>query len=339
MAEIDAHAKEKIMEFLAEQVGRESAEAGCLYIVGTPIGNLGDLSPRSISILASCSRIAAEDTRRSGQLLHMLGISKPFISYHEHNIRSRGPEIVALLQDGESVALVSDAGMPAISDPGEDLVRLCRDAGLPVRVIPGPNAAVSALAVSGMPSRRFSFFGFLPAHGKPRREALDDLVSACSSSLRMNAGDASFILYEAPHRLRKTLEDLAARGLGAYRLTISRELTKRFEDYHGGTVSELLTAIAETELRGELVLILAPPVVRSTMQEQASEKDGMLLTLDAAEIDSDDWWNAAIDERLAKGERVSAVVRELITTERPLGVDALTRNELYARVMERRDRV
>lgn len=327
MSEMEPQTRENIRAFLEEQIGREAAEAGTLYIVGTPIGNLGDLSPRAISIMATVNRIAAEDTRRSGQLLHTLGISKPFISYHEHNIKSRGPEIISMLQAGESIALVSDAGMPAISDPGEDLVRLCREAELPVRVVPGPSAAASALAVSGMPSRSFIYFGFLPSHGKQRREALDNLYRICAATGTI---DASIILYEAPHRLVKTLEDLVALGLGEYQLAILRELTKRFEDYHAGTVTSLLEETQTTQPRGELVLVLAAPDSGHPVVETLVDEDAQ---------DSGAWWDDAIDMRLAEGERVASIVRELLAAERPLGVESLARNDLYARVMERRDQL
>ncbi len=219
---------------------------GCLYLVGTPIGNLGDLSPRAAAVLAAVDRIAAEDTRRTLQLLRALGIRKPLASYHEHNLRTRGPELVERLAAGESIALVSDAGMPSISDPGEDLVRLCIESGIPVMVIPGPTAAMTALALSGLPTHRFAFEGFLPASGRERRIRLAAL-----------AGEPrTLILYEAPHRLRKLLSALAESGLGDRRVSLARELTKRFEETARSTVSEALAACDERSPRGEYVVIL-----------------------------------------------------------------------------------
>lgn len=324
MAPFDPATRESLLAFLDEQLGREPVTPGTLYIVGTPIGNLGDLTPRALTILATYTRVAAEDTRRSGQLLHLLGLRKPLISYHEHNRASRGPELVQALRDGESIALVSDAGMPGISDPGEELVALCRAADLPVVVIPGPSAAVAALAISGLPSEQFVFRGFLPSHGKSRKDALRDLQAAVTLA-QTQGGTCSFILYEAPHRLLKTLEDLVETGLGASPAAILRELTKRHEDYHAGTVEALLLQVREEAPRGEIVLILAPAASAAR-------------PADANAVDSEQWWNGEIDARLAVGARPSAIVRELLELPRPAGVSALTRNELYARVMDRRDR-
>ena len=183
---------------MEERPEKNAVTGGTLYLVATPIGNLADLSPRAQKVLSEVDFVAAEDTRNSGQLLARFRISKPMVSYFEHNKRERGPAIVERLARGESCALVTDAGMPAISDPGEDLVRLCADAGIPVTAIPGSCAAVTALALSGLPTGRFVFEGFLPTAKKDRTARLDAL----------KAEERTIILYEAPHRLRQTLGDL-----------------------------------------------------------------------------------------------------------------------------------
>ena len=172
---------------------------GTLYLVGTPIGNLEDLTYRAVRILKEADFVAAEDTRVSGKLLHYLEISKPLVSYHEHNRKQRGPELVQRMLAGETCALVTDAGMPAVSDPGEDLANLCHEAGIPVIPVPGACAAVCALAQSGLPSGKWCFEGFLPPTGKQRRERLEVLKTE----------PRTCIVYEAPHRLRMTLRDLA----------------------------------------------------------------------------------------------------------------------------------
>lgn len=219
---------------------------GALYLVGTPIGNLGDLSPRAAAVMAAADRIVAEDTRRSLRLLNALGISKPLISYHEHNQGRRGPELVGRLQAGETLALVSDAGMPCISDPGEDLVRLCVENDIPVVIIPGPTAALSALATSALQTHRFAFDGFLPVEGKDRRVRLAEVAAEART----------IILYEAPHRLRRTLTDLAAQGLGARHISIAREITKRYETVLRMSVDEAAAFYQTNDPKGEYVLIL-----------------------------------------------------------------------------------
>ncbi len=221
-------------------------QAGCLYVVGMPLGNLGDLSSRAREVLERVDRIACEDTRVTALSLSRLGIKKRLISYHEHNQAKRGPELLALLLAGETLALVSDAGMPAISDPGEALVALVAEAGQKVSVIPGPTAAMTALAASGLDSRRFFFEGFLPIKGRPRKEAVE----------RVSAEPSTVILYEAPHRMERTLEDLIAAGLGGRRIVAGRELTKRYEEYLRFDVSSLLDYLREVGARGEFTLIL-----------------------------------------------------------------------------------
>ena len=218
---------------------------GTLYLVGTPIGNLSDLSERAVKVLSEADFVAAEDTRVSGKLLAVLKKKKEMISYFEHNKAQKGEVILARLLAGESCALVTDAGMPAISDPGEALVALCAEHGVPVSVIPGPCAAVSALALSGLSTRRFHFEGFLPRETKERRERLA-VLAALPDTL---------ILYEAPHRLKKTLADLSG-ALGARKTALCREMTKRNEEILRTTLPDALARYTAEEPRGEFVLVI-----------------------------------------------------------------------------------
>ena len=218
---------------------------GTLYLVGTPIGNLEDLTYRAVRILKEVDFVAAEDTRVSGKLLHYLEISKPLVSYHEHNRKQRGPELVQRMLAGETCALVTDAGMPAVSDPGEDLANLCHEAGIPVIPVPGACAAVCALAQSGLPSGKWCFEGFLPTAGKQRRERLEVLKKE----------PRTCIVYEAPHRLRMTLRDLAE-ALGERRVSLARELTKLHEECLRMTLPEAAAYYDEQEPRGEYVLVI-----------------------------------------------------------------------------------
>ena len=222
------------------------ADPGTLYLVGTPIGNLGDLTARAADVLAAVSLVAAEDTRRTLRLLNHLGLRKHLESYHEHNWQSKGAVLLAQLQAGRSIALVSDAGMPCISDPGADLVRLCVEQAIPVIVIPGPCAAIVGLAGSGLLTDRFVFEGFIPASGKSRKERL----ALIAAELR------TIVLYEAPHRLRRTLADLANQGLAARQLTLARELTKRHEEFFRASLAEAVAKYEQQEPRGEYVLVL-----------------------------------------------------------------------------------
>ncbi|MFB5084550.1 16S rRNA (cytidine(1402)-2'-O)-methyltransferase [Symbiobacterium thermophilum] len=219
--------------------------AGTLYIVGTPIGNLEDVTHRALRILRSVSVIACEDTRETRKLLQHFQIDTPTTSYHEHNKRKAGPALIRRLLDGEDVALVSDAGMPAISDPGEELVRSALDAGIPVVPVPGPTALVTALVASGLPTGRFAFEGFLPHKGRERRRALE----------RLKDEERTLILYEAPHRLLETLHDLRE-TLGDRPMTAARELTKLHEEYVRGTVSQVIDHFNRNAPRGEFVLVV-----------------------------------------------------------------------------------
>ena len=228
----------------AAPVGGEPA-AGTLYLVGTPIGNLDDLSPRARRVLAGVDRIACEDTRHSGLLLQRLGLRARCLSYHEHNQRQRIPELIEALGRGESLALISDAGLPGISDPGEPLVAAARAAGRPVVCVPGPCAVTTALVSSGLPSGRFCFEGFLPAKAAQRRRRLAELADE----------ERTVVFYEAPHRLVALLEDLEA-VLGDRPLQVARELTKRHEEQVGPTVRAALAHFRTHAPQGECTVVL-----------------------------------------------------------------------------------
>lgn len=220
---------------------------GTLYIVGTPLGNLEDLSPRAARILGEADIVACEDTRRTGRLLEHLGLKKPLVSYHEHNEADRARDLVERIAAGDTVALASDAGMPLVSDPGYRLVRAAIDAGLPVVPVPGPDAATTALVVSGLPADAYRFVGFLPSKATQRRKALEALAK----------DPATLVFYEAPHRIRKTLGD-ALDVLGDRPVALARELTKMHEEILRGSLSEILREVEGREnLRGEMVLVVA----------------------------------------------------------------------------------
>ena len=221
--------------------------SGTLYLVGTPIGNLGDLSVRALETLRRADFIAAEDTRVTAKLLNHFEIRKPCVSYYEHNKYASGEKIVARLLAGETCALVTDAGMPAISDPGEDIVRQCAEQGIDVQVIPGPCAAIAALAVSGLPTQQFCFEGFLAVSGKTRREHLQ----------RLQGETRTMIFYEAPHKLLRTLNDLRDTFGGEREITLARELTKLHEQTLRTTLAAAVEHYRETEPRGEYVLVVA----------------------------------------------------------------------------------
>lgn len=217
-----------------------------LYLVATPIGNLEDITLRAIRILGEVDLIAAEDTRRTRELLARYDLHTPLTSYHRHNRASKGPYLLALLQQGQDIALVSDAGMPGISDPGEDLVRQAVAAGITVVPVPGASAALTALVASGLPAGRFVFEGFLPRSGRERRERLAALA----------AEERTLILYEAPHRLVTTLADLQA-ALGSRQVAVGRELTKKFETIWRGMLAEALAYFQANPPRGEITLVVA----------------------------------------------------------------------------------
>ena len=219
--------------------------AGTLYLVTTPIGNLSDLSERAKKVLAGVDFVAVEDTRNSAKLLALFGIKKPMVSYFEHNKRERGEIICDRLAAGESCALVTDAGMPGISDPGEDIVKLCAERGIPVTAVPGPCAAMTALTLSGLFTARFAFEGFLTTNRGERSKRLDELSS----------DDRTLIFYEAPHKLKTTLADLLE-AFGDRKISLCRELTKLNEEIIRTTLEAAVRLYDEREPRGEYVLIV-----------------------------------------------------------------------------------
>lgn len=277
---------------------------GTLYLVATPIGNLGDFSPRAREVMSEVDFIAAEDTRVTKKLMIALDLpQKPLVSYYEHNRRQRGEEILARLLAGENCALVTDAGTPAVSDPGEDLVALCAPEGVPVIPIPGCCAAVCALAASGLPTGRWCFEGFLSVNKKARREHLDALKDE----------KRSMIFYEAPHKLRATLDDLCAAFGGERRISLSRELTKLHEETLRMTLAEAVAYFAETAPRGEFVMIVegAPDVV-----DEDAEDDRMARALNA------------VQKRIENGETLKDAVK-MVSAD--LGVK---KNALYQLALE-----
>ena len=219
---------------------------GTLYLCATPIGNLGDVSARCLEIFETVDLIAAEDTRRTVQLLNHFGISKPLTSYHEHNKREKGAYIISLLKDGKNVAQVSDAGTPAISDPGEDLVRMCIENGITVTSIPGPVAGINALILSGLPTSRFAFEGFLSVNKRHRKEHLASVKNDTHT----------LIFYEAPHKLKTTLADMAEVFGGERRIALVRELTKLHEEVIRTTLDGALERYSDSSPRGEYVLVI-----------------------------------------------------------------------------------
>ena len=219
--------------------------SGTLFVVGTPIGNLGDISPRALKTLEECDFIAAEDTRVTLKLLNHFEIKKPLISYFEHNRRQKGEYITDRILGGENCAIVTDAGMPAVSDPGEDLVALCHEKGIPVSVVPGPSAFVAAIALSGLPVGRFTFEGFLSVSKVSRREHLEDVKKE----------KRTMVFYEAPHKLSATLSDMYA-YFGDRRIAIVREITKIHEEVIRTSLKEAAEKYKEESLKGEIVLVI-----------------------------------------------------------------------------------
>ena len=232
---------------------------GTLYLCATPIGNLEDMTFRAVRILKEVDVIAAEDTRNSVKLLNHFDIHTPMTSYHEFNKIYKGQYLVKRLLEGENIALITDAGMPGISDPGEELVRMCRDAGVPVTAVPGACACVTALVISGRPTRRFCFEAFLPTDKKERRAVLEELKTETRTS----------IIYEAPHRLVKTLQELL-NELGDRKITVCKELTKKHETGFETTLKEAVPYYEQNEPRGEYVLVLEG-CSRQQMEQEAQD--------------------------------------------------------------------
>ena len=252
-----------VYEFADE---KNKIEKGVLYLVATPIGNTADISERALKVLENVDYVAAEDTRNTGKLLSYFGIKQRYITYHEHNKAEAGIKIAEKLQNGESVALVTDAGMPAISDPGEDLVKLCAEKNIKVTCIPGPNAFSTALVLSGLNTRRFAFEGFLSAQTSERKKHLE----------KIKDDDRTLIFYEAPHKLKNTLDDLAE-ILGDRNIALCRELTKINEEIHRTTVFQAVEFYKTKEPRGEYVL-----VVEGTVKDSGNN----------------DWENLSVEEHI-----------------------------------------
>ncbi|MGQ7891074.1 16S rRNA (cytidine(1402)-2'-O)-methyltransferase [Paenibacillus sp. WC2504] len=238
--------------------------SGTLYLVATPIGNLEDMTFRAVRILKEVNLIAAEDTRQTRKLLTHFEIATRIVSYHEHNKQASGPELVRLLLEGQSIALVSDAGLPAISDPGYDLVRMAVEQGAPVVPVPGANAALSALIASGLPTERFAFVGFLPREKKDQTKVLE----------RLQHVQDTLLFYESPHRVDKTLARMAEVWGPERRVCLARELTKRYEEFLRGTIAECLEHLAQHPPQGEYCVI-----AEGASAESAKEA-------------ADGWWEA-----------------------------------------------
>jgi 16S rRNA (cytidine1402-2'-O)-methyltransferase len=272
-----------------------------LYLVATPIGNLEDITLRALRVLKEVDRIACEDTRQTQKLLNHFDIATPTISYHQHNEQSRTVELIALLQQGGRVAVVSDAGTPAFSDPGLDLVRAAVAAGVPVIPIPGPNAALNALVASGLDTDRFLYAGFLAAKPGARRTELETLASRLPG--------LTLVVYEAPHRILETLADVEAVWGNSVRVVVARELTKIHEEFLRGTVAEVRRALSERDrVRGEMVILIEapaggePPKGGGTIQEQLAR------WMEAEGLDEKDALKRVARER---GVSKSDVYREL----------------------------
>lgn len=249
----------------------EEMASGMLFLCATPIGNLKDMTPRVIETLQEADVIAAEDTRNSIKLLNHFDIHTPMTSYHEYNKVDKARELIRQMQEGKNVALITDAGTPAISDPGEVLVRMCQEQGIRVTSLPGPAACITALTLSGLSTRRFCFEGFLPADKKEKKEILEELKGE----------SRTIILYEAPHHLKNTLEELYL-TLGERRITLCRELTKKFETVMPTTLEAALQYYEEEEPRGEYVLVLEG----KSLEEKRREKE-------------DEWQEMSIEEHMA----------------------------------------
>ena len=277
-------------------------EKRTLYLVGTPIGNLADITERAKKVLSEVDFIAAEDTRASGKLLAYYGIKKPLISYFEHNKRERGEVIVSrIIETGEACALITDAGMPAISDPGEDIVRLCAERGVRVSVVPGPCAAVSALAMSGLFTGKFVFEGFLPTGKGERREALTALKDE----------KRTVIFYEAPHKLKRTLADLFE-AFGERRISLCRELTKINEEVIRTTLENAIAYYEEREPRGEYVLIM-----------EGASKEELLSRAFWADMSIEEHVEHYLSEDMSKNDAIKAVARDR----------GVAKSEIYSAVM------
>lgn len=288
----------EISEFKEE---KNVTEKSTLYLVGTPIGNLSDISERAKKVLSEVDFVAAEDTRESGRLLSCYGIKKPLVSYFEHNKREKGEYIAERIQNGESCALITDAGMPAISDPGEDIVRLCAEKNIRVSVIPGPCACVSALALSGLPTAKFLFEGFLPVGKSERRSALADLKDQTRT----------IIFYEAPHKLQRTLDDLFE-AFGDRKLSLCRELTKLNEEVIRTTIGGACEYYKEHSPRGEYVLIM-----------EGASRDELKSRSFWADMSIEEHVEHYLSQGYSKNDSIKAVARDR----------GVAKSEIYNQVM------
>ncbi len=252
------------MNFIDDTQGkqiRSEPSPGTLYLVGTPIGNLGDLSPRAKSILQNVSLIACEDTRRSGQLLKIIESTVPLLSYHKHNFKSRQSQLLKILESNGSIALISDAGLPGINDPGEEFVQAAKLNSFEVICVPGPCAATTALVISGLPSQRFCFEGFLPKKHSVRKKRLEDISKE----------NRTTVIYESPHQLTKLLEDLSILCGKGRPIHIARELTKRYEESIGNTIEEVQEYFIRNKPKGEFTIVLGGNKYNQKNKESESE--------------------------------------------------------------------
>ena len=279
--------------------------AGTLYVVSTPIGNLEDLSPRAREVLARAHVLACEDTRVTGKLLRRFGIRTPSVSYHEHNELERASELLARLEEGKDVALVSDAGTPLVSDPGYRLVRAAREAGVAVRAIPGPSAVLAALAVSGLPASRFTFMGFLPPKGKARECAVKALATI----------DHTVVLFESGTRIARLLSELSV-ALGPRETTVLREMTKLHEEHRSGSLPDLAVWASSREFKGELTVVLGGRTPESPPATSVSSLGPRFQEMRAGGLSA-----RAAAKLLAKelGLSSRAVYNELAGTKEPSG--------------------
>lgn len=267
--------------------------AGTLYLCATPIGNLGDMTPRVIETLQSVDVIAAEDTRNSIKLLNHFEIHTPMTSYHEYNKVEKAKQLVGQLLNGQNIALITDAGTPAISDPGEVLVQMCHESGVTVTSLPGPAACITALTLSGLSTRRFCFEGFLPGDKKEKRAIMEELKQE----------SRTMILYEAPHHLVKTLEEIYE-ALGERRITLCRELTKRFETVMPTTLEKALEYYKTEEPRGEYVLVLEGKSPEEKRQEAIAAWEGMSIEEHMAYYENQGMDNKSAMKQVAKDRGV-----------------------------------
>lgn len=275
------------------------AAPGTLFIVSTPIGNMGDFSFRAVDVLKSVAVVLAEDTRHTRHLLDRYEISTPATPYHEHNEAKTTPRLVARLLEGESLALVSDAGTPLVSDPGARLVRAAIDAGVGVVPIPGPSAALAALVASGLDADRFLFLGFLPRSGRDRRAAFDEIVDSSHT----------VVVYESPNRVADTLAELERHGGGLRPAAVAREMTKQFENIQRGTVADLLAYYRERPVRGEVVLVIGGAVARVASEEDVAARvrtlraAGLSVRDASAQVAAEMGVSKRVAYRLARSDR------------------------------------